>query len=386
MEIEGYSFKPGWVVAAVVDADDFVVQARERGPDWATKTIVTITSIIAGVMHAYGAMGWRHEPPDEWVLRFAGDSYQDARHAAITCARRIQQDIAQDADVTVSVGVSLPQKDQDSFSHAEHLARATTQRKLVQGGDRVIEQVEGEPTSSVPPRIDRALARLVHRGDRIGAARLIADWIDRCARLPGVEPSQLHEWMIGQILSVMDMVSPHRTPSGSADWMINRGGVQLSDLVRVTEIHELSYLHVWAAETLNQLIKWDNQTAAGEVLLKSAERYITEYYADQTMQLDTVAQAISVSPYHLARLFRKLRDTTFLHYLTGVRMMAARQLLVSTNLSIELIGRDTGYASAKRFRTVFKREMGCAPSEYRRNHGGDPGPGLRRPHRPLSEI
>src|SRR5690606_33378006 len=160
--------------------------------------------------------------------------------------------------------------------------------------------------------------------------------------------SQLHEWMIGQILSVMDMVSPHRTPSGSADWMINRGGVQLSDLVRVTEIHELSYLRMWAAETLDQLIQWNNHTAAGVALLKSTELYIAEYYADQAMQLDTVAQAISVRPYHLARLFRKLRATTFLHYLTGIRVMAARQLLGSTNLSIEHIGRDTGYASAKR--------------------------------------
>lgn len=358
----------GTLVAAVVDADDFVVDSRERGSDWATKHLSTISAIVARVMHANGGGGWHHVPPDEWVLSFSGPDDVSVRDLALNSARQIQRDVAQDTEITVSVGVSRPQHGPNAPVLAEHLARLALQDKLVHGGDRVIEESDAPPSAALPPRIDRELVRRVQSGDRIGTARLIAEWIDRCAAQPGISPSQLQEWTIGQILFVMDLVAPHRTPSGSSDWLAPRPGLQLSDLLRVTEIHELSYLRLWIGEILDGLVGSADRAASGELLLRRAEAYLTENFSDSGLQLDTVAQAISVSPYHLAHLFRRFRDTTFLHHLTGLRMAAARRLLLTTSLPIEAIARATGHTSAKRFRTVFKREVGCTPTAYRNNN------------------
>lgn len=361
------------VVAAVVDADDFVVHTRERGDDWAHKSLTTMSSIIAGVMHTNHAGGWRHVPPDEWVLSFSGPEASAVYELALNCAHQIQRDIANDTNVTVSVGVSRPQQGPHALTLAEHLAHLATQDKLVRGGDRVIEEAHLAAVVGTPPRIERDLVRRVESGDRVGAARLIADWIDRCAAQPGASPAQLQEWIIGQILFVMDLVAPRRTTNGSTDWLIPRPGIQLSDLVRVTEIHELSYLRLWIGEVLNELIGPADQPASGEYLLQRAEAYLAQNFSDPGLQLDKVAQAISVSPYHLAHLFRRFRDTTFLRQLTGLRMAQARQLLLTTSLSIEAVGRTTGHMSTKGFRTVFKREIGCTPTDYRRYQRSDAG-------------
>ena len=56
-----------------------------------------------------------------------------------------------------------------------------------------------------------------------------------------------------------------------------------------------------------------------------------------------------------------------MEYLTEVRMKRARMLLAeSDSVPITTIALDVGYEDSRYFSTVFKKEHGMTPSEYRR--------------------
>src|SRR5262249_12400347 len=66
------------------------------------------------------------------------------------------------------------------------------------------------------------------------------------------------------------------------------------------------------------------------------------------------------------------RDSTGLspgRFLSALRLQAAKQLLVSTSLSIADISNQVGYSSVGTFSSRFKSTVGVAPSVYRAGGG-----------------
>jgi len=66
-----------------------------------------------------------------------------------------------------------------------------------------------------------------------------------------------------------------------------------------------------------------------------------------------------------ARKFKQLLGTSFFDYLTRLRMRAARELLVTTNLRVPMIGEKIGYQSELSFVKAFKNLQGDTPRAYR---------------------
>ncbi|MFQ9149419.1 MAG: helix-turn-helix domain-containing protein [Eubacteriales bacterium] len=53
-------------------------------------------------------------------------------------------------------------------------------------------------------------------------------------------------------------------------------------------------------------------------------------------------------------------------YLTSVRVSAAKQLLVQTDMTVERVSREVGMPDALYFSRVFRDVTGVSPTEYRR--------------------
>ena len=64
----------------------------------------------------------------------------------------------------------------------------------------------------------------------------------------------------------------------------------------------------------------------------------------------------------------KETETTFVNYLTALRIEKDKLLLKNTDQRINLICRQIGYPDPKYFCTLFKKEVGVTPNQYRSNH------------------
>lgn len=93
--------------------------------------------------------------------------------------------------------------------------------------------------------------------------------------------------------------------------------------------------------------------------------YLREHF---TEEIDKEALAamdgLGQSQYHA--LFRRVMGRTPAAYVTLLRMMKARELLLDLDMPIAEVARECGYDDPLYFSRVFRREVGVSPSEYRR--------------------
>lgn len=78
-----------------------------------------------------------------------------------------------------------------------------------------------------------------------------------------------------------------------------------------------------------------------------------------------VAQEVSLSPDYLTRLFKNELGVNIITYINRKRIHTSLELLKNTNLSIEEIGDLIGLSNTSYFYTIFKREIGVSPKQYR---------------------
>ena len=78
-----------------------------------------------------------------------------------------------------------------------------------------------------------------------------------------------------------------------------------------------------------------------------------------------VANEIGLSPDYLTRLFKKELGINIITYINRKRIYTSLNLLKTTDLSIEDIGDLIGLNNTSYFYTLFKKEIGVSPKQYR---------------------
>jgi len=96
--------------------------------------------------------------------------------------------------------------------------------------------------------------------------------------------------------------------------------------------------------------------------IQTIRDYIEANFAD-TISLDDLSNLIHISPFHLARLFRKHVGMPPHKYLETVRIRHAEHLLLSDH-SIADVAFLTGFSSQSHLTRTFKRFIGTTPGEY----------------------
>ena len=87
---------------------------------------------------------------------------------------------------------------------------------------------------------------------------------------------------------------------------------------------------------------------------------------DQDLTLKELAAASYLSPFHFARLFKKLTGASPHNYLAGIRAARAQLLLAETDLSVTEVGARVGYLSGSHFTKAFRLATGATPREFRK--------------------
>lgn len=104
-------------------------------------------------------------------------------------------------------------------------------------------------------------------------------------------------------------------------------------------------------------------------LVKSAITFIEQNYA-QDISILQIAKELRVTHNYLSTLFHKKTGTTFVKYLTRLRMMKAKELLAMPDIQVQQAAEKVGYYSTRHFTRLFTEFTGCYPSEYKKRFGG----------------
>lgn len=88
-------------------------------------------------------------------------------------------------------------------------------------------------------------------------------------------------------------------------------------------------------------------------------------HLERDLPLGELGRAAHLSPFHFARLFKKLTGATPHAYLAALRAARAQALLAETDLSVTEVGARVGYASSSHFSKAFRQATGLTPRAYR---------------------
>lgn len=123
-----------------------------------------------------------------------------------------------------------------------------------------------------------------------------------------------------------------------------------------TEVHENT-------EKLVALLEQEIENAAipGNQIRETVEAN----YTSPDFSITVLADEFHVSVSYMSYLFKKELNQNFSDFLWNLRLEKAKELLLTTDLPIDVVSLSVGYLNASSFRRKFKQAIGVSPSQFR---------------------
>jgi AraC-like DNA-binding protein len=102
------------------------------------------------------------------------------------------------------------------------------------------------------------------------------------------------------------------------------------------------------------------------------ERYISDNLCSPNFSINMIAKQLCLSRVHCHKLFTKVYKVSPRQYITNKKLQQAKRLLLHTDLKIQMISEQLGFASQSHFSRQFKRWTGISPLKYRPKSYTDP--------------
>ena len=103
----------------------------------------------------------------------------------------------------------------------------------------------------------------------------------------------------------------------------------------------------------------------GEDKIRLVAHYMQENFSEP-LTLEDAARMACMERTYFSKRFKALTGFNFSSYLTQLRLSAARQLLLNTDMNISEIAAHAGFSGSNYFGDVFLRAYGMSPTEYRK--------------------
>ena len=139
--------------------------------------------------------------------------------------------------------------------------------------------------------------------------------------------------------------------SDSESWKVDE--IQASLLITLM-LSELAHPHI-------------SGQAGNKQLANKAYDYIKINF-EQSISTSSIAESLKCNPDYLGRIFKESYGITLTEYLNIQRINYAKKLLLEANMNIDEISAVSGFNDIAYFRRKFRKYLGLAPSDYRKQY------------------
>jgi len=95
--------------------------------------------------------------------------------------------------------------------------------------------------------------------------------------------------------------------------------------------------------------------------------YLDKNYMNN-ISLDNISKNMYLSSVYISKIFKEITGESPINYLINIRLVKAKNLLLSTDLPINLIALSVGYTDPYYFSKLFKKYYGYSPSKFKVNN------------------
>lgn len=115
---------------------------------------------------------------------------------------------------------------------------------------------------------------------------------------------------------------------------------------------------------VNTLEKYLESTVSDNSQVESIKQYIDQHFTEE-ISLSMLSEIFYMDPDYASKLFKKEYGTSIKNYIIDKRIDAAKELLSSTSLPINMVAINVGYENYSYFTRLFKKMTNQTPVEFR---------------------
>lgn len=140
-------------------------------------------------------------------------------------------------------------------------------------------------------------------------------------------------------------------------------------------IHENSFADIakqvtkFAADITNRITHASDGNVGYHLMITERAKELMALRIDQQIDMETLASELKVGYSWFRRIFKRHTGVSPNQYHMQIRLDKARNLLLSTDLSVKEISDQLGYQTQDYFSSLFKKKTGLSPSVFRRQSG-----------------
>ncbi|MDQ6419668.1 response regulator [Paenibacillus sp. LHD-117] len=278
------------------------------------------------------------------------------RAHAMQFARKLTRSIDNhDSNVRVFIGIGTPYPERERYVMSYHEALLASRDPNLPSRIKYFEdlrEAESDPFRLYPRDTEKALLLAIRKADKEAALDVFDRYLDELFQASKYE-LQVVKHELGKLFSVIaQMLGESGFNTVSFEGM---DAFHSEKLIKELVKYQMKIL-------IDKLVQWYANDTRGN--MEKAKAYIADHYASD-LSLEHVADIVQLNPYYFSKLFHERCGSTFVDFLTQIRIAKAKELLSDPGQSLKDISSQVGYRDPNYFSRVFKKWTGQSPTEFR---------------------
>ncbi|WNR45340.1 response regulator [Paenibacillus roseipurpureus] len=308
------------------------------------ETLASVTKAVVFREHLYGFVCLLNTPAEPAVL-----------------AEACREHVMNYSRYTVSIGVSKNASSIQGLPAAYQQASEALSHNFYTGGNSVFlyEDIAHRtlPVLRHSAEQEKELFNLLRMGNQEKALPLLNAMIHCYA---GVTPNHFVQVCYDIGLLMCRTFSEKLSDAATVDSLTNL----LERLKRGEQLNQPQLI-----EVLKQVVvegcRWlqaQKEEEASSVITRAIQ-YMKDNL-DKNVTVNELAKHVYLSASYFANLFKKVTGTTLIHYMTGLRIERAKEMLLNDS-QVQEVALSLGYEDRSYFTDVFKKYTGMTPTDFK---------------------
>jgi len=268
---------------------------------------------------------------------------------------------------TVTIGVGTAISDITDINESYKSAVSALDYRIILGKNRIIWIEDIEPHIGEKIIFDELKERALSSGIKVGTTEEIIEIIDNLFKEIIYIKGTFKDYQIYLMEILTTITKVAKNSNVDIDDIFGRDYNLFIELYKFNDIQKVKNWIKDISLKLSNYITRDRQDTV-KLMVKQAKDYAKEKYSDSEITINKVCDHLHISPTYFSHIFKRDTKTTFINYLTQLRMEAAMELLRTTDKKTFEIAERVGYSEPNYFSYSFKKNFGISPSEYRNNY------------------
>lgn len=275
----------------------------------------------------------------------------------------LADELAELYKVVLNIGISEPVDSPLDAGRADASAREAIHHKLLYGSGQIFsaETLANDTVEQVLSLDTSEIVENIWLNNQEQAKRLITQFADKIRMSQG-QYRLTSIQLLCQKLLIDCLMILEKECEDLDDWYRKRGYSILATNFRNYSVDDVeNFFHQLVTDVCGQIgrTRKDDRKKAVDM----AKQIISKRY-DSELSIEKISRELHYSRNYFGQLFKQETGMSVNEYINQVRVQKAKELLLSGEYRIGQIAEKVGFSDQQYFSRVFKKIVGCMPSEY----------------------